>query len=140
MQETIKNESDHDKTVCDEDRKISAETLALAAAQWAQWAKEDQEEKQMKQQKPSIGRIVHYQRYGSPGGEFKPEPSPAIVTAIHEDGDCQLFVMNPNGVYHNKTPYSKDPIPGHWSWPPYTKEEVDHILRVEGTLSSDSNP
>lgn len=32
-------------------------------------------------QKASIGRTVHYQRYGSPGGEHKAEPSPAIITA-----------------------------------------------------------
>ena len=70
------------------------------------------------EQKPSIGRIVHYQRYGSPGGEHKAEPSPAIITQIHDDGDCQLFVMNPNGVYFNKTPYSTEQKPGHWSWPP----------------------
>jgi hypothetical protein len=69
-------------------------------------------------QNPTIGRIVHYQRYGSPGGEFKAEPSPAVITQIHDDGDCQLFVMNPNGVYFNKTPFSEEPKPGHWSWPP----------------------
>ena len=72
----------------------------------------------MNDNKPSIGRIVHYQRYGSPAGEHKAEPSPAIVTQVFEDGEtCQLFVMNPNGVYFNKTPYSDEPKPGHWSWP-----------------------
>jgi hypothetical protein len=70
-------------------------------------------------QKPSIGRIVHYLRYGSPGGEHKPEPSPAVVTKVLDDtGRCQLFVMNPNGLYFNETPYSVEPKPGHWSWPP----------------------
>jgi len=70
--------------------------------------------------KPTIGRVVHYQRYGSPGGEHKPEPSPAIITQIisEETGECQLFVMNPNGLYFNSTPYSEDPKPGHWNWPP----------------------
>jgi len=66
-----------------------------------------------------IGRIVHYQRYGTPGGEHKAEPSPAIVTSIEFDGStCNLFVINPNGLYFNKTPYSTVPKPGHWSWPP----------------------
>lgn len=73
------------------------------------------------EQKPTIGRIVHYQRYGTPGGEHKAEPSPAIVTQVlDETGKCQLFVMNPNGVYHNATPYSETPKPGHWNWPPRT--------------------
>jgi hypothetical protein len=71
-------------------------------------------------QKPSIGRIVWYMRYGSPGGEHKPEPSPAIITQVYDEatGECQLFVMNPNGTYHNRTPYSDELKPGHWSWPP----------------------
>lgn len=74
----------------------------------------------MDQQKPSIGRIVHYQKYGTPGGEHKAEPSPAVITKVKEDGlTCHLFVMNPNGCYFNETPYSGgEPIPGHWNWPP----------------------
>jgi hypothetical protein len=71
-------------------------------------------------QKVTIGRTVHYQRFGSPGGEHKAEPSPAIVTAILDEATqkCQLFVMNPNGVYHNPTEYSETPKPGCWNWPP----------------------
>jgi hypothetical protein len=71
-------------------------------------------------QVPSIGRVVHYQRYGSPGGEHKAEPSPAVITQILDplNGDVMLFVMNPNGLYFNKTPYAEEPTPGHWSWPP----------------------
>lgn len=70
--------------------------------------------------KPSIGRIVHYQRYGSPGGEHLPEPSPAVIVKVLDEKTerCQLFVMNPNGLYFNDTPYSEEPKPGHWSWPP----------------------
>lgn len=71
-------------------------------------------------QKPSIGRVVHYQKYGTPGGEHKSEPSAAIITKVinEETMECQLFVMNPNGVYFNATPYSDEPKPGHWNWPP----------------------
>lgn len=39
------------------------------------------------EQKPSIGRTVHYQKYGTPGGEHKAEPSPAVITQIHEVND-----------------------------------------------------
>lgn len=70
------------------------------------------------ERKPAIGDMVFYHRYGSPGGEHKPEPSPAVVTRVLDDqGTCMLFVMNPNGLYFNKTSYSPEPKPGHWSWP-----------------------
>lgn len=74
----------------------------------------------MNNQKPSIGRVVHYQRYGSPSGEHLSEPSPAIITQVLDEETlaCQLFVMNPNGVYFNPTPYSEQPKSGHWNWPP----------------------
>lgn len=70
--------------------------------------------------KASVGRVVHYMRFGSPGGEHKPEISPAVVVKVNdeESQECQLFVMNPNGVYFNPTPFSEEPKPGHWSWPP----------------------
>ncbi len=73
-------------------------------------------------QKPTIGRTVHYMRFGSPGGEHKPEMSPAIITKVIDEssGTCQLFVINPNGLYFNETPFSEEPKPGHWSWPPRT--------------------
>lgn len=70
------------------------------------------------EQQVTIGRIVLYLRYGTPGGEHPPAFSPAVVTQVEEDGTtCHLFVMNPNGCYFNKTPYSAEPKPGCWSWP-----------------------
>jgi len=73
------------------------------------------------EKKASIGRMVIYTKYGTPGGEHLPEPSPAVITKIlnEETQEAQLFVMNPNGVYFNATPYSAEPQPGHWSWPVY---------------------
>lgn len=75
-------------------------------------------------QTPAIGRIVHYMRYGTPGGEHLPEPSPAVITKVldEETGRCQLFVMNPNGMYFNETPFSHDLRPGHWSWPVFARK------------------
>jgi hypothetical protein len=82
-------------------------------------------------QKPSIGRIVLYQRHGSPNGQHKSEPSPAVITAVRGDigdegsvgpgldGYVDLFVMNPNGVYFDRaTKYDPDGAPGTWRWPP----------------------
>ena len=69
--------------------------------------------------KAAVGDRVYYMRYGTPGGEHLPEPSIALVTAVlnAETNQCQLFVMNPNGTYHNSTNFSEQPKPGHWSWP-----------------------
>lgn len=80
------------------------------------------------EQKPSVGRIVLYQRHGSPNGQHKSEPSPAIVTRVYEvpstpGGDTRyavdLCVFNPNGLYFDPgTPYDPDGAPGTWRWPP----------------------
>jgi hypothetical protein len=68
---------------------------------------------------PTIGRTVLYQRHGSPNGQHKAEPSPAVVTQVNDDGTVSLFVMNPNGVYFNHaTKYDESAGPGTWRWPP----------------------
>lgn len=74
------------------------------------------------EQKPSIGRIVHYQAYGTPGGEFKSLPRAACITEVHdaEKGDVTVFVMNPSGLFFNRVSYSAEPKPGCWNWPPRT--------------------
>lgn len=71
------------------------------------------------QQKPSVGRIVHYQAYGTPGGEYPSVPRAAIVTQVFEDDSVGLAVLNPTGMFFNpKISYSEEPKAGHWSWPP----------------------
>ena len=67
---------------------------------------------------PSVGRIVHYQSYGTPGGEFLPEPRAAIITAVSGE-TVSLCVLNPTGTFFNQAvTYSPNVKPGHWSWPP----------------------
>ena len=74
--------------------------------------------------KPSVGRIVHYTSYGTPGGEYGQECRAAIVTEIT---DCDahtecvgLFVANPTGLFlnqhvpHNETSQHHG---GTWHWP-----------------------
>jgi hypothetical protein len=75
--------------------------------------------------KPSVGRIVHYQSYGTPGGEFSSVPRAAIITEVYdaEAGDVALCVLNPTGMFFNgsrEKPLKFDPTgrPGGWSWPP----------------------
>lgn len=69
--------------------------------------------------KPSIGRVVHYHSYGTPGGEYLPEPRAAIITAVSDSTPVGLAVLNPTGMFFNTSvPFSEEPKPGHWSWPP----------------------
>lgn len=88
----------------------------------------------MADQTPSVGRIVHYVAFGTPGGEFQAGAHrAAIITEVYDldrepwsrdskDVDLSiagLCVLNPNGMYFNTyTPY--DPSgqkPGTWHWP-----------------------
>lgn len=72
----------------------------------------------------SIGRIVHYVAYGTPGGEFPAGVCrAAIVTEIgisnpeggHKVGVC---VLNPTGQFFNRMiPYDESKAPGTWHWP-----------------------
>lgn len=68
---------------------------------------------------PTVGRIVHYQSFGTPGGEYLPEPRAAIITEVKEDGTtCCLTVFNPTGMFFNTCEFSAEPKPGCWNWPP----------------------
>lgn len=55
---------------------------------------------------PSVGRIVHYVSYGTPGGEYNRECRAAIVTEVteHPDADMSvgLMVANPTGQFFNR--------------------------------------
>lgn len=75
--------------------------------------------------KPTIGRIVHYQSFGTPGGEHLPEPRAAVITTVHAAPAADvtpsvgLAVLNPTGRFFNvDVPYSPTPKPGDWNWPP----------------------
>ena len=68
-------------------------------------------------QKPSVGRIVHYVSYGTPGGEYKSECRAAVVTEVGEvyvpesqkppeGAPASLAVLNPEGMFFNRgVPY-----------------------------------
>lgn len=77
---------------------------------------------------PTIGRSVHYQSYGTPGGEYLPSPRAAVITEVGytqlEPGAdpvqfVGLAIFNPTGMFFNQTvPFAEEPTPGHWNWPP----------------------
>lgn len=67
---------------------------------------------------PSIGRIVHYLSYGTPGGEYSMECRAAVVTEVGE-GVVGLAVLNPTGAFFNRG-VGEDPTHSHggtWHWP-----------------------
>lgn len=81
---------------------------------------------------PTIGRIVHYTSYGTPGGEYGSECRAAIVTEVGETevnetnpaGDgayrqtVSLAVLNPSGTFHNHgVLHDPERAGGTWHWP-----------------------
>lgn len=82
-----------------------------------------------KQLRPSIGRVVHYVAFGSPGGEPPAGAHrAAMITEVYHNPDGKLdtelaglVVFNPTGQYFNRfCPF--DPTgsqPGSWHWPEF---------------------
>jgi hypothetical protein len=75
--------------------------------------------------KPTVGRIVHYVSYGTPGGEYRSECRAAVVTEVPEGvADPQtigLCVLNPTGQFFSRTVPHHDGgetlAGGTWHWP-----------------------
>jgi len=89
--------------------------------------------------KPTVGRIVHYQSYGTPNGEFKPEARAAIITRVSAYSaddyvpDVCLAVMNPTGMFFDSwVQYSETPKAGHWSWPPRATVTIPKLPSMPG--------
>lgn len=55
---------------------------------------EQEGEMTMSEQKPTVGRIVHYQSFGTPGGEFKSVARAAVVTDVHADNEVTVCVRH----------------------------------------------
>ena len=72
---------------------------------------------------PSIGRIVHYVAYGTPGGEFPAGVCrAAVVTEVEALGvgvGVGVCVLNPTGQYFNRglKQDEETKAPGTWHWP-----------------------
>ncbi len=78
------------------------------------------------QQIPSVGRVVHYVAYGTPGGEFPAGVCrAAIITEVHNPGNLDsvlsVCVFNPTGQFFNVGIYHDEDTkaPGTWHWPEF---------------------
>ena len=52
----------------------------------------------------TVGRMVHYVAYGTPGGEYRAGAHRAAIVAEILDKDvglCVLMVINPTGIHFN---------------------------------------
>jgi hypothetical protein len=76
----------------------------------------------MSRQLPSVGRVVHYRSYGTPGGEYTSLARAAVITEVDEPGNPEssvgLCILNPTGQFFTRNVKFSD-APGGWSWPPY---------------------
>lgn len=71
-------------------------------------------------QRPAVGRVVHYVSYGTPGGEFPSVCRAAVIAAAPQDVDIlvvDLCVLNPGGLFFNRSEYSEEHLGGTWHWP-----------------------
>mgnify|MGYP001563599027 FL=1 len=88
----------------------------------------------MSEQIPSVGRIVHYQSYGTPGGEYaskcraaivadvysvdNPHPDPEVHTEAEGAEWVALAVLNPTGMFFNDACHDEQTrLGGTWHWP-----------------------
>lgn len=82
-------------------------------------------------QRPSVGRVVHYVSYGTPGGEYTSQCRAAIITGVEpSEGDgtltnmngeerVSLAVLNPTGMFFNQVVRHSEGAQsgGTWHWP-----------------------
>lgn len=77
-------------------------------------------------QVPSVGRVVHYVAFGTPGGEYPVGAHrAAIITQVHNERYVDLCVLNPTGLFFNQSCEcdAAGQKPGSWHWPEYVPEQ-----------------
>ncbi len=80
--------------------------------------------------KPSVGRIVHYVSYGTPGGEYPKTCRAAVVAAVSPESKgpdqeiVDLVVLNPEGLFFNHSCVHSEAEfdGGTWHWPERVEE------------------
>jgi len=74
---------------------------------------------------PTVGRMVYYKSYGTPGGEYPSVDRAATITEVinAEEGIISLCVFNPEGFFFSRE-VKQGQASGQWDWVPYTKEQA----------------
>jgi hypothetical protein len=93
--------------------------------------------------KPSVGRVVHYVSYGTPGGEYASECRAAVITETvpiargSAEVGVSLAVLNPAGMFFNRNvPQDEDShAGGTWHWPEREPSEDPPQVHVSADLS-----
>lgn len=82
--------------------------------------------------RPSVGRVVHYVSYGTPGGEYTSQCRAAVVTEVCDNPNgvdpetgalcVSLAVLNPTGMFFSghRSQDEIDKAGGTWHWPERT--------------------
>ncbi len=109
--------------------------------------------------KPSIGRVVHYVSYGTPGGEYESACRAAVITEVGGPSSgplagptAGLCVLNPEGQFFNRgvtqdqgtdTGEPEGPLcggriyhGGTWHWPEREPAEGSPKIHVSADLSA----
>jgi hypothetical protein len=76
-------------------------------------------------QKPSVGRVVHYRSYGTPGGEYPAVCRAADITEVDpaDPNHVGLMVKNPTGLFFHSLAeggchLDEEAVQGGtWHWP-----------------------
>jgi hypothetical protein len=80
---------------------------------------------------PSIGRIVHYVSYGTPGGEYISKCRAAIIAEVStkrtDPSEVGLCVLNPTGIFFDRQVRLSQEAHtgGTWHWPEHVEETSD---------------
>lgn len=83
---------------------------------------------------PTVGRVVYYKSYGTPGGEYGSEDRASIITKVHNETCIDLCVFNPTGLFFN-TSVSQGDKGGQWDWMPYQKGQASKTEEIEAELN-----